>query len=249
MQPRNAATRRGLPAFLSGSVKMNNRSPLIPHPAFAAPRTSPGGGCRRWRRPPCSPSRARPQAALAQQPRAKSVRAPGCTLKRAKTIKANREVRVFRTVPRGRLRHRSTAAAASATRAYVLGEFGERQNNHEIRRVEVAGRRAALGAFECSLDLGRLGRRARLPPPPGGSSSLGAVGVAAARQRHVRRAASASSRRPTARSPGRRSAARIAAGARRRGPPPHAWIGDRVAPGRLTARTSIPTPCVSATGR
>ena len=36
----------------------------------------------------------------------------------------------------------------------MLGEFGECQNNHEIRRVEVAGRRAALGAFECSLDSG-----------------------------------------------------------------------------------------------
>jgi hypothetical protein len=91
--------------------------------------------------------------AWAQLSSARSVRAPGCTLKHAKTIKANRHVRVFRTVPAvgsgtvyGCRRH--------AARAYVLGEFGECQNNHEIRRVEVAGRRAALGAFECSLDSG-----------------------------------------------------------------------------------------------
>lgn len=88
--------------------------------------------------------------ALAQQPRAKSVHAPNCTLKRAQTIKANREVRVFRTVPAvgsGTV----YGCRRSAARAYVLGQFGECQNNHEIRRVEVAGRRAALGAFECSL--------------------------------------------------------------------------------------------------
>jgi hypothetical protein len=84
---------------------------------------------------------------------AKSVRAPGCTLKRAKTIKANRDVRVFRTVP---VAGSGTVYGCRrrAARAYVLGEFGECQNNHEIRRVEVAGRRTALGAFECSLDSG-----------------------------------------------------------------------------------------------
>ena len=92
-------------------------------------------------------------AASAQLSSAKSVRAPGCTLKRAKTIKANRDVRVFRTVP---VAGSGTVYGCRrrAARAYVLGEFGECQNNHEIRLVEVAGRRAALGAFECSLDSG-----------------------------------------------------------------------------------------------
>jgi hypothetical protein len=92
-------------------------------------------------------------SAPAQLTSARSVRAPGCTLKRAKTIKADRDVRVFRTVPAvgsGTV----YGCRRSARRAYVLGEFGECQNNHEIRRVEVAGRRAALGAFECSLDSG-----------------------------------------------------------------------------------------------
>jgi hypothetical protein len=81
-------------------------------------------------------------AAPAQLSPAKSVRAPGCTLKRAKTIKANRDVRVFRTVP---VTGSGTVYGCRrrAARAYVLGEFGECQNNHEIRRVEVAGRRTA----------------------------------------------------------------------------------------------------------
>lgn len=92
-------------------------------------------------------------SAPAQLALAKSVRAPDCTLKRAKTIKANRDVRVFRTVP---VAGSGTVYGCrrSAARAYVLGEFGECQNNHEIRLVEVAGRRAGLGAFECSLTAG-----------------------------------------------------------------------------------------------
>ena len=81
-------------------------------------------------------------------PPAESVRAPHCSLAGAKTMKANRHVRVFRT--------QSTVYGCrrSASRAYRIGYFGECQNNDEVRRVELAGNRAALGTFECSLTSG-----------------------------------------------------------------------------------------------
>ena len=131
---------------------MHNRSPLIATRVRGAPHP-PGRRLAALAAAALLAVAGTTAAALAQQPRAKSVRAPGCTLKRAKTLKANREVRVFRTVPAvgsGTV----YGCRRRAARAYVLGEFGECQNNHEIRRVEVAGRRAALGAFECSLDSG-----------------------------------------------------------------------------------------------
>jgi len=93
-------------------------------------------------------------AATAQQdapplPPASSVRAPNCSLNGGKTMKANRSVRVFK-----RTRHgfgRVYGCRRSADRAFELGYAGECQNSDEIDKVEVAGRRAALGIFECSL--------------------------------------------------------------------------------------------------
>ena len=209
---------------------MHSRSPLIPTRLRGAPHL-PGRRLAALAAAALLAVAGTTAAALAQQPRAKSVRAPGCTLKRAKTIKANREVRVFRTVPAvgsGTV----YGCRRSATRAYVLGEFGECQNNHEIRRVEVAGRRAALGAFECSLDsgawdvelvnlaTGRLEfRAAPFASPLPDSATFDEL---RARRRDVRRRArlDGDPQRP------RRAA-------RRRGPPPHARIGDGVAPARL----------------
>src|SRR4051812_49002858 len=99
---------------------MRNRSPLIPTRLRGAPHVS-----GRWLAALAAAAglavAGTTAAALAQQPRAKSVRAPGCTLKRAKTIKANREVRVFRTVPAvgsGTV----YGCRRKAERAYVLGE-------------------------------------------------------------------------------------------------------------------------------
>jgi hypothetical protein len=76
---------------------------------------------------------------------AKSIRAPHCTLPGAKTMKANRHVRVFRAADH------VYGCRRSANRAFEIGYFGECQNNEEVRIVEVAGNRAALGIFECSL--------------------------------------------------------------------------------------------------
>jgi hypothetical protein len=81
-------------------------------------------------------------------PRAKSVRAPYCSLPGAKTMKANRHVRVFQA------QSIVYGCRRDANRAYRIGYFGECQNNDEARIVEVAGNRAALGIFECSLTSG-----------------------------------------------------------------------------------------------
>lgn len=86
-------------------------------------------------------------------PVAKSVRAPGCSLKGSKTIKANRGARVFKKVNKtgyGKV----FGCRRSANRAFDLGFIGECQNNEEIRLAEVAGRRALLGIYECSLSAG-----------------------------------------------------------------------------------------------
>jgi hypothetical protein len=92
----------------------------------------------------------------AQQPpvtAAKSVRAPNCSLKGDTTIKASRDARIFKQVNRygyGKV----YGCRRSADRAYELGYIGECQNNEEIQLAEVAGRRALLGIFECSLYAG-----------------------------------------------------------------------------------------------
>lgn len=91
-------------------------------------------------------------SAIARLPAAKSVRAPGCALAGAKTIKASGDARVFRTGGRGV--GKVYGCRRSASRAFELGYAGECQNNEEIRLTEVAGRRAALGIFECSLHAG-----------------------------------------------------------------------------------------------
>jgi hypothetical protein len=113
-------------------------------------------------------------AAAPPLPVAKSVRAPGCSLKGSKTIKANRDARVFKVVTRGF--GRVYGCRRSARRAFELGWVGECQNYHEILLAEVAGPRAALGAFECALTAGwwdvelvdlRNGRREFSSPPIG----------------------------------------------------------------------------------
>lgn len=76
---------------------------------------------------------------------AKSVRAQNCTLKGAKTIRANRHVRVFKRT------YKAYGCLRDADRAFELGIVGECQNNDEVRKVELAGRRAALGVYSCSL--------------------------------------------------------------------------------------------------
>ena len=81
------------------------------------------------------------------------MRAPHCSLKGDKTIKANRDARVFKHVNKhgyGKV----FGCRRSANRAFALGFIGECQNNEEIRLTEVAGRRALLGIFECSLYAG-----------------------------------------------------------------------------------------------
>jgi len=83
---------------------------------------------------------------------ASSVRAPHCSLEGARTIKANRYVRVFKKTQRGY--GGVYGCRRDARRAFKLGIVGECQNNDEIQRVEVAGRRAVLGIFECSLTAG-----------------------------------------------------------------------------------------------
>lgn len=94
-------------------------------------------------------STAAPAQQLAEPlPRAKSVRAPHCSLAGAKTMKANRHVRVFRA------QSIVYGCRRGANRAYRIGYFGECQNNDEVRIVELAGNRAALGIFECSLTSG-----------------------------------------------------------------------------------------------
>jgi hypothetical protein len=80
---------------------------------------------------------------------AASVRAPHCSLKGSRTMKANRYVRVFKVTKR-RYGH-AYGCRRGAPRAFELGIIGECQNNDEIRLVELAGRRAVLGIYECAL--------------------------------------------------------------------------------------------------
>jgi len=76
---------------------------------------------------------------------APSVKATNCSLKSAKTLAANRSVRVFQRSDK------VYGCRRSADRAYVLGIRGECQNNDEIDGVVVAGNQAALNVQTCSL--------------------------------------------------------------------------------------------------
>lgn len=80
---------------------------------------------------------------------AATVRAPHCSLKGSRTMKANRHVRVFKVTRRGH--GHAYGCRRGASRAFELGIIGECQNNDEVRRVELAGRRAALGIYACAL--------------------------------------------------------------------------------------------------
>jgi hypothetical protein len=105
--------------------------------------------------------------------RYQTVHAPGCSLKGAKTVVANRHVRIFNAPHRvyGGL---TFGCLRSANRAYVLGIVGECQNNDVIDTAVVAGTLAALNINTCSLtsseseialvDL-RTGRVAFASPP------------------------------------------------------------------------------------
>jgi hypothetical protein len=87
-------------------------------------------------------------AALVPPPgeRAGSVRAPHCTLTGAKTIAANRRVRVFEA------RDAVFGCRRTADRAYEIGHDGsECQNNDAIDTAVVAGNFAALNVRTCSL--------------------------------------------------------------------------------------------------
>ena len=79
-----------------------------------------------------------------------TVRAPRCLLPGLKTIAANRYVRVFyATIPK---RAAATLACRrSSDRAYVVGTFGECQNNAAVDTAAVAGRYAAINVRTCSL--------------------------------------------------------------------------------------------------
>ncbi len=78
--------------------------------------------------------------------RAKSIRAPHCTLNGAKTIAANRHVRVFRA--RGEV----FGCRRTANRAYAIGHGGaECQNSDLIDSAVVAGNVVALNVRTCSL--------------------------------------------------------------------------------------------------
>ncbi len=78
--------------------------------------------------------------------RASSVRAPHCTMNGAKTIAANRHVRVFRA--RGEV----FGCRRSANRAYGIGHGGaECQNSDLIDSAVVAGNFVALNVRTCSL--------------------------------------------------------------------------------------------------
>ena len=78
--------------------------------------------------------------------RAASVRAPRCTMKGAKTLAANRHVRVFEA------RDAVFGCRRTANRAYEIGHGGaECQNNDLIDTAVVAGNFAALNVRSCSL--------------------------------------------------------------------------------------------------
>ncbi|MEA2143608.1 MAG: hypothetical protein QOI64_2038 [Solirubrobacteraceae bacterium] len=79
--------------------------------------------------------------------RATSVRAPHCTLNGARTIAANRHVRVFRA--RGEV----FGCRRTANRAFGIGHGGQEcQNNDLIDSAVVAGNFVALNVRTCSLD-------------------------------------------------------------------------------------------------
>jgi len=79
--------------------------------------------------------------------RARSIRAPHCTMNGAKTIAANRHVRVFRA--RGEV----FGCRRSANRAYEIGHGGQEcQNNDLIDSAVVAGNFVGLNVRTCSLD-------------------------------------------------------------------------------------------------
>jgi hypothetical protein len=79
-----------------------------------------------------------------------TVRAPHCLLPGHRTIAANRYVRVFyATIPK---RGAATLACRrSSDRAYVIGTFGECQNNAAVDTAVVAGTYAAINVRTCSL--------------------------------------------------------------------------------------------------
>jgi len=88
-------------------------------------------------------------AALVPAPgeRANSIRAPHCTMNGARTIAANRHVRVFRA--RGEV----FGCRRTANRAYEIGHGGQEcQNNDLIDSAVVAGNFAALNVRTCGLD-------------------------------------------------------------------------------------------------
>jgi len=82
--------------------------------------------------------------------RARSVAAPHCTMKGAKTIAANRHVRVFSA--RVRTWREVFGCRRSANRAYAIGDAGgECQNYDLVDSAVVAGNLAALNVRTCSL--------------------------------------------------------------------------------------------------
>jgi hypothetical protein len=80
----------------------------------------------------------------------RSVHAPHCSLKGARTVVANATVRIFnaRYPKYGRL---TFGCRRSADRAFVLGIVGECQNNDVIDTAVVAGTLAALNVHTCGL--------------------------------------------------------------------------------------------------
>ena len=83
--------------------------------------------------------------------RAGSVRAPDCTLKGAKTIAANRHVRVF--TARIRRWREVFGCRRDADRAFAIGDAnGECQNYDDIDGAVVSGNFVALNVHTCSLD-------------------------------------------------------------------------------------------------
>ena len=82
--------------------------------------------------------------------RAHSIRAPHCTLQGAKTIAANRHVRVFSA--RVRTWREVFGCRRGTNRAYVIGDAsGECQNYDLIDSAVVSGNFAALNVRTCSL--------------------------------------------------------------------------------------------------
>jgi len=76
-----------------------------------------------------------------------SVRAPHCSLKGARTLAANRLVRVFVATNAMQV----LACRRSAARAYLIGNRGECQNSAAIDTAVVAGTFAAINVRTCSL--------------------------------------------------------------------------------------------------